>query len=160
VNIEGGKGEGGEGEGPYTTVVFTALPGLLLAVVSVVALAMAAFGRYPMWPHKELTLAEAAGSRDEAEVVRLIESGQDPNGRYPVREGLLFERAAALTPLEAAVLNDDPAIVRQLLSRGASADGASWAVLRCVAGSRVAPVLDEYRPSQGPDCAGIKTPWD
>jgi len=133
---------------------------LLLAAVSLVALAMAAFGRYPMWPHKEFTLAEAAGARDEAEVVRLIENGEDPNARYPVREGLVFERAANLTPLEAAVLNDDPAIVRQLLARGASADGTSWGVLRCVAGSRVAPVLDEHRPSTSPDCAGIKTPWD
>jgi hypothetical protein len=140
--------------------VLAALPGLLLAAVSVVALAMAAFGRYPMWPHKKFTLAEAAGARDEAEVVRLIENGEDPNGRYPVREGLVFERAANLTPLEAAVLNDDPAIVRQLLARGALADATSWGALRCVAGSRVAPVLDEYRPSPSPDCAGIKTPWD
>jgi hypothetical protein len=121
---------------------------------------MAAFDAHPMWPHEPVNLAEAAGTREEAEVVRLFEQGQDPNGRYPVREGLVLERVAKLTPLEAAVLNNDPAIVRQLLARGASVDGTSWATLRCVAGSRVAPVLDEYRPSTSLDCAGIKTPWD
>jgi hypothetical protein len=128
--------------------------------LSIVALTMAAFGRYPMWPHVEFTLAEAAGARDEAEVVRLIETGEDPNGRYPVREGLVLDRAAMLTPLEAAVLNDDPAIVRQLLARGVSADGTSWGALRCVAGPRVAPLLGDYSPPTSADCAGIKTPWD
>ena len=140
--------------------IAVAAPGCLLAAASLVALMMTAFGDDPMWPHESVNLAEAAGTREEAEVVRLIEQGQDPNGRYPAREGLVLERAAKLTPLEAAVLNDDPAIVRQLLARGASADGTSWGALRCVAGSRVAPILDEYRPSTSPDCAGIKTPWD
>jgi hypothetical protein len=115
-----------------------------------------------MWPHTELTLAEAAGARDEAEVIRLIEQGQDPDARYPVRAGIVLERPARLTPLEASVVRDDPAITRQLLARGAAPDAASWVVLRCLAADspRVAPVLDEYRPSSSPDCAGVKTPWD
>ncbi len=155
-----GKGEGGKGKGAMWTAVLAALPGCLLAAASVVALTMTTFDRHPMWPHEELTLAEAAGARDEAEVIRLLERGQDPNRRYPVREGLVLERPESLTPLEAAVLNDDPAIVKQLLARGAAVDETSWVALRCTAGSRVAPVLDEYRPSKSPDCAGIKTPWD
>jgi hypothetical protein len=127
-----------------------------------VALTLAAFGEHPMWPHEEVNLAEAAGVREEAEVVRLIEQGQDPNASYPVRSGLLLERSAKLTPLEAAVINNDPAMVGQLFAHGAAVDGPSWVVLRCFAAdSRVAPVLDEHRPGSATlECDGTKVPWD
>ena len=139
-----------------------AIPGCLLAAASLVALMLAAFGDYPMWPHEDVNLAEAAGVREEAEVARLIERGQDPNASYPVRPGLLFERPANLTPLEAAVINDDPAIVALLFANGAAVDGQTWVALRCFAGnSQVSPLLDAHRPAAIPlECAGRKTPWD
>lgn len=139
-----------------------AIPGCLLAAASLVALMLAAFGEYPMWPHKEVNLAEAAAVREEAEVTRLIEQGQDPNTRYPVRPGLLLERSAALTPLEAAVLNNDPAMAAHLLSKGVSLDGATWVALRCFAtDSRVAPVLDAHRPAGAVlDCSSAKVSWN
>jgi hypothetical protein len=140
--------------------LIVALPGCLLAAASVVALLMAAVDQPPMWPYEAYTLSEAAGARDEAEVVRLIERGGDPNGRYPVRAGLVLERTARLTPLEAAVLNDDPAITRVLLARGVRLDDPSWTAIRCRAGARAAAVLDGIRPTSSPDCAGIQTPWD
>jgi hypothetical protein len=160
LNGEGGRGEGGQWE--TLAALAAALPGTLLAALSVVALTLGIRGEPPMWPHADLTLAEAAGAREEAEVIRLIEQGQDPDARYPVREGLVLERPARLTPLEAAVMNDDEAIARQLLARGAAPDATSWVVLRCLAAGspRVAPVLDAYRPSGRPDCAGVKPPWD
>ncbi len=158
------KGEGGQREGGQWAQVAAAgaaVPGFVLAILSVVALVMAVFGRYPMWPHDELTLAEAAGTREEAEVTRLIEQGQDLDARYTVRSGLVLEREARLTPLEAAVLNDDPVIARQLMARGAALDGDTAMALRChVTGARVLPVLDEFGPSIRPDCAAVKTPWD
>jgi hypothetical protein len=139
-----------------------AIPGCLLAAASLVALMLAAFGEYPMWPYEAVNLAEAAGVREEAEVARLIERGQDPNASYPVRAGLLFERPAKLTPLEAAVINDDPAIVALLFAHGAAIDGPTWVALRCFAGnSRVSLLLDAHRPAAIPlECAGLKTPWD
>ena len=140
--------------------LIVALPGCLLAAASVVALLMAAVDQPPMWPYEAYTLSEAAGARDEAEVVRLIERGGDPNGRYPVRAGLVLERTARLTPLEAAVLNDDPAITRILVARGVSLNDTAWMALRCHAGSRAAAVLDETRRPANPDCGGITTPWD
>ena len=138
------------------------VPGCLLAAASLVALTMAAVGEHPMWPHREVNLAEAAGVREEAEVARLIEQGQDPNARYPVRAGLLFERAVRLTPLEAAVVNGDASIAGHLFARGVALDAPSWVALRCfAAGSRVAPVLDEHRPAGVTlDCDGAKVPWD
>jgi len=139
-----------------------ALPGCLLAAASLVALTMAAFGEHPMWPHQEINLAEAAGVREEAEVARLIEQGHDPGARYPVRPGLVLERGAMLTPLEAAVVNDDPAISARLLATGVALDGPAWVALRCFASSsRVAPILDEHRPAGASlECAGARPPWD
>jgi hypothetical protein len=137
-------------------------PGCLLAAASLVALTMAVFGEHPMWPHEEVNLAEAAGVREEAEVTRLIEQGHDPNARYPVRAGLLFERTVRLTPLEAAVVNGDASIAGHLFTRGVALDASSWVALRCFAAdSRVAPVLDEHRPAGVTlDCDGVKVPWD
>jgi len=139
-----------------------AMPGCLLAAASLIALMLAAFGEYPMWPHDDVNLAEAAGAREEAEVTRLIERGQDPNAPYPVRPGLVLDRPAKLTPLEAAVINDDPAMVAQLFARGAAVDGPSWVALRCFAADlRVAPVLDEHRPGSATlECDGTRVPWE
>jgi hypothetical protein len=42
-------------------------------------LVMAIAGAHPFWHHESLTLSEAAALRDGAEIVRLVESGHDPN---------------------------------------------------------------------------------
>ena len=42
-----------------------------------------------LWPPDEVTLAEAVATRNNAEAVRLIESGADPNRPSHVRDGLL-----------------------------------------------------------------------
>lgn len=136
-------------------------PGCLLAAASLVSLALAAFGRYPMWPHEPVNLAEAAGVRDEAEVVRLIEDGADPNARYSVRPGFGFDGPTRLTPLEAAIAADDPMIVRWLLARGTPPDADRWTYLRCIAGGDdVPPLLDQQRPPGAElKCDGVRYPW-
>jgi hypothetical protein len=138
-----------------------AMPGCLLALGLTAALPLAAFGQRVMWPHESYNLAEAAAARDEAEVVRLIEDGHDPNIRYPVQAGLVFEKPTHLTPLEAAIAANDAAVFRQLLAKGAAIDASLWAYLRCVADdSRVAPVLDAHRPPNVVlGCDGVRLPW-
>jgi hypothetical protein len=98
--------------------------------------------------------------RDEAEVVRLIEQGHDPDARYDIRPGLIFTYATRLTPLEAAVATDDPQMVR-LLAKGAVMDAALWTYLRCIAeGDEVPPTLDQYRPAGTLlRCDGVSAPW-
>jgi hypothetical protein len=138
-----------------------AAPGCVVAAASVVALLMAAVGRYPMWPHQNVNLAEAAGVGDEAEVSRLIENGTDPNARYPVRGGLIFAVPVQLTPLEAATAADDDRMVTRLLLEGAHVDARTWSYLRCIAGGADVPrLLDELRPA-GADlkCRGVRPPW-
>ena len=138
-----------------------AAPACVLAAASVVALALAVVDRHPMWPREAMNLAEAAATRDEGEVARLIEGGEDFNQRYPVRPGLLFDRSAVLTPLEAAIAADDPMIVQQLMRESTPPGVERWTYLRCIAGGDEAPqVLEQYRPVDAqPDCDTVRAPW-
>lgn len=141
--------------------VALAAPGCLLAAASAGLLILAAFDRHPMWPHQRANLAEAAGVRDEAEVVRLIEQGYDPNVRYAIRPDLIVDRPIRLTPLEVAVAADDAQMVARLVTNGALMDAALWTYLRCIAeGDEVPPTLDRYRPVGALlRCDGVRPPW-
>jgi len=138
-----------------------ALPGCMMAAATAVALVLTAVDQPPMWPHHPVNLAEAAGVRSESELVRLIEAGGDPNARYPIRAGLIFGYPLRLTPLEAAVANDDPEMVTRLLAKGASMDASVWTHLRCIAdGDRIRPALDRLRPGDAVfSCDGAVRPW-
>ena len=138
-----------------------AAPGCFLAIATAVGIVMTTFGQPPMWPHQPMNLAEAAGVYGEAEVVRLAESGENLNVRYPIRSGLIFGYSMNLTPLEAAVANDDPTMVTRLVEEGATLDAPTWTHLRCIAdGERVPTVLDAIRPAGAAQtCDGVVKPW-
>jgi len=82
------------------------LPGLALAIATVLWLLMAVGNRHPFWPIERQTLSEAVASRDFGEVARLLEEGHDPNALYAIRAGLVGESAVEMTPLEAAEAAD------------------------------------------------------
>jgi hypothetical protein len=138
-----------------------AAPGCLLAAASVIALALASIDRHPMWPREPMNIAEAAAVRDEAEVIRLVESGENFNDRYPVRPGLLFAPPTQLTPLEAGIASDDPMVVQWLLQQGAPLDIERWTYLRCIAGGdEVPPLLERHRPPGAEaNCDSVRSPW-
>jgi hypothetical protein len=138
-----------------------AAPGCILAVALAAALLLAVVGRHPMWRHEDLNLSEAAGARDEAEAVRLIGYGEDPNARRELRAGILFDRPVRLTPLEAAVARRDSSMIVRLLSAGALMDAETWNRLRCLSeGDEVPPVLDARRPADAVlHCDGVSAPW-
>jgi hypothetical protein len=109
----------------------------------------AALGRSPIWPDQHLNLSEAAAGRDDAEVMRLIGDGEDPNAARPVRAGMLADQPVHVTPLEAAVLARRGIIVERLLASGAAVDETTWNRLRCLAeGTEGAGVLDRHRPGR------------
>jgi hypothetical protein len=136
-----------------------AVPACLLAIAFAVALTLAMLGRHPLWPRETLNLSEAAGVDDEAEVVRLIEHGEDPNVSRQVRAGLLAADPLRVTPLEAAVASANPSMIATLLTNGATLDGAIWNQLRCRADhEEVAAMLDAHRPSGATvDCSAAGT---
>ena len=143
------------------TACALAAPGCLLAAASVIALVLASMDRHPMWPQQSMNIAEAAAVRDEAEVIRLVESGENFNNRYPVRPGLLFGPPTELTPLEAAIASDDPMVVQWLLQQDGPLDVERWTYLRCIAGgNEVPPLLERHRPSGAEaNCVSVRSPW-
>jgi hypothetical protein len=138
-----------------------AAPGCALAAASAVALTLAVVDRHPMWPHQPLNLTEAAGTRDEAEVTRLVEDGADATVAHSIRPGLLFDVETRLTPLEAAVAARDPEMLDRLFDLGIEVDASLWTHLRCLADERrTAPILDARRPPGAVlDCDGVVAPW-
>jgi hypothetical protein len=124
-----------------------ATPACLVLAGLTAGLVLALFDRHPLWPRQQLNLSEAAAVRDAAEIVRLIESSEDPNAARGVRPGLLAQQAVRATPLEAAVAMKDPEIARVLLVNGAVMDAQVWSRLRCSAdGDEITEYLDRRRP--------------
>jgi hypothetical protein len=126
----------------------------VLAAALAAALVSAAFGENPIWRDDELTLSEAIAAGADADLVRLLGMGADVNATYDVRPGLLGERPARVTPLEAAVLVGSVDIADRLLARGATVDAATWNRLRCAAASEpLVELLEHHRPADGePRC--------
>ena len=128
--------------------VATAAPALMIAGARGLALILAAFGHHPMWPEWDLNLSEAAAVRDDAEVVRWIEQGQDSGNKLVVRSGLLFDYPVSLTPLEAAAAAGNANTINLLFRAGAVLEPEDWSRLRCEAErSDVVETLEAHRPS-------------
>ena len=117
-----------------------------------------------LWPSDEVTLAEAVATRNNAEALRLIERGADPNRAGPVRDGLLTNGyGVVVLPVEAAVAAQRADSLRMLLANGASLDDRELRVLRCLERARrdsgVREILDARAPGE-PDCSGLRLPTD
>jgi len=123
----------------------------------------AAVGR-DLWPTDDVNLSEAVATRNNAEALRLIVHGADPNAPARVREGLLTNGyEVALTPVEAAVAAQRADSLRMLLANGARVDPHELLVLRCLERARsdsgVRELL-EAQASSEPECAGVHLPVD
>jgi ankyrin repeat protein len=140
------------------------LPGAVLILATTAMLLGLPFGVDPLWQVETLTLPEAAALRDNGEVVRLIDLGEDPNSAGPVRQNFLRNDAQVVTPLEAAVGARRGDMVELLLQNGAVIDAAMWTRLICFAevvdAGDVRDVLERRRPANASDqCADVRTPW-
>ena len=141
-----------------------ALPGAFLIVATALMLIGVLFGVDPLWRVEPLTLAEAAALRDNGEVVRLIETGEDPNRAGTVRAEFLRNDPLTITPLEAAVGSDRVDIMEVLLEHGARLDPATWNHLMCFATAIEADesraLLEQRRPDGASlACDRVQTPW-
>jgi hypothetical protein len=140
-----------------------ALPCIALAAVSAWWSAGGLVGR-GLWPPDKVTLAEAIATRNNAEALRLIAIGADPNQPSSVRDGLLSDGYdVVVTPVEAAVGARRADSLRMLLAHGAVVDEREWRVLRCYEQTRrdsgVREIL-EMRATGEPDCSGVRLPSD
>jgi hypothetical protein len=153
--------DSGSGSRDSRTSVITAL--IMLPCIVLAALS----GRWAvagLWLPDEVTLSEAIATRNNAEALRLIAAGSDPNAPSRVRDGLLVNgRDVLVSPVEAAVGAQRADSLRQLLSYGAVMSDSERLVLRCYERTRrdsgVREVLDEGVTGD-PDCAGVTLPVD
>ena len=151
--------------------VIVALPCVALAVVSAWWLVGGWFGG-GLWAPDEVTLSEAVATRNNAEALRLISLGTDPNRPSRVRDGLLTNGYdVVVTPVEAAVGAQRADSLRMLLANGAAVDDRELRVLRCYERARrdsgVRAILDARASGEpsttlgsGPDCTGVPLPAD
>jgi hypothetical protein len=146
-----------------TLVLIIAAPCLVLAFLSAWWTAGRLVGD-GLWPSDNVTLSEAAATRNNAEAVRLIGSGANPNQPSHVRDGLLtIGYAVTIKPIEAAVGAQRADSVRTLLLNGATVDQEELRVLRCLEQARhdsdVRELLAVHSTSDV-DCNGVRSPLD
>jgi hypothetical protein len=115
-----------------------------------------------LWPPDEVTLSEAVATRNNAEALRLIEYGADPNRPSHVRDGLLTSGYDVnVTPVEAAVGAQRADALRMLLANGVLIDEPELQVLRCLERTRrdsgVREILDA-RSKRETTCDGVHSP--
>jgi hypothetical protein len=117
-----------------------------------------------LWPPDDVTLSEAVATRNNAEAVRLIESGANPNQPSHVRDGLLTSGyAITIKPIEAAVGAQRADSVRTLLANGAAVDQEELRVLRCLEEARHDSGVRELLAAQSTsavDCNGLRSPLE
>jgi hypothetical protein len=143
--------------------VMAALPCVALAAMSAWWVAGGWLGR-GLWPPDQVTLAEAIATRNNAEALRLITLGANPNQPSRVRDGLLTNGYdVVVLPVEAAVGAQRADSLRMLLANGAVVDDRELRVLRCYERARrdsgIREILD-MRASGLPDCSGVRLPVD
>jgi len=138
-------------------------PCFVLAVVSAWWTVGALAGN-GLWPPDEVTLSEAVATRNNAEAVRLIEKGANPNLPGYVRDGLLTNGyAVTVKPIEAAVGAQRADSLRMLLDNGASIDQEELTVLRCLERARHDSGVSELLAAQSTravDCTGVRSPLE
>jgi hypothetical protein len=146
-----------------TLMWITAGPCLALALLSAWWTA-AWLGGNGLWPPDDVTLSEAVATRNNAEAVRLIEGGANPNQPSHVRDGLLTSGyAITIKPIEAAVGAQRADSVRTLLANGAAVDQEELRVLRCLEEARHDSGVRELLAAQSTsavDCTGLRSPLE
>ena len=141
-----------------------ALPALLWLATMALLLAAVPFGYRALAAPVDLTMAEAAILRDEAEVLRQLERGVDPHAPQSIRAGILDDDVFTMTPFEAAIAGRHLEIV-ELLTRGGG--GLNEPVARrliCLSRAKAAPEITSFleqhsRVSAPADCHDVRPPW-
>ena len=147
------------------------LPGMALAVPAaawiIAVAALALFGSasyYPFMTPADLSLAEAAATRDPLELLRQIRGGASLDTPARVRAGLVRPSEYVLTPLEAAVASGQVDTVQFLQHHGARMDATTVAGLICLADVQEDREMSAYLKEQVPsalavDCDDVRLPW-
>jgi hypothetical protein len=140
--------------------VGAAVPGLAWAA----CLGLAAAGVEWRATPEPLTLSEAAALGDDAEVMRLVRQGVDPNAQARIRPDLLRSSEYLMTPLEAAIGAEERSTAVLLLEIGAVIHEGNYPALLCFArvkgDAETIALIESRTPGNATvDCTAVKTPW-
>lgn len=150
-------------DAPLSIALALAAPALVWLAAAAMLLLATLGGYQALAAPADLTLAEAAALRDEAEVMRQIRHGADPNLAGRVRPGVIRDEAYLLTPLEAATAARHVEVVRLLVRGGAELNDTNLPVLVCLARENGADDIVVFLSEHAPvglraDCDRVPLP--
>jgi len=137
-------------------------PAVVLAAFAVSGATALATGQPLFWPAQPVTLTEAIGMHDTAEIVRQIALGANPNSRYDTWDILKRYQHVSVTPLEAAVATRERYLFEMLVAHGALVTPEDARTLHCFAVQEHAPDIAAYLAERFPppaSCEGVQMPW-
>jgi hypothetical protein len=121
-----------------------------------------ATGQPLFWPAQPVTLTEAIGMHDTAEIVRQIALGANPNIRYDTWDILKRYQHVSVTPLEAAVATRVQNLLEMVIAYGALLTPENARTLHCFAVQEHAADIAAYVAARFPppaSCVGVQLPW-
>jgi hypothetical protein len=119
-------------------------------------------GQPLFWPAQTVTLTEAIGMHDAAEIVRQIVLGANPNARYDTWDILKRDRHVSVTPLEAAVATRERYLFDLIVAHGALLTPDIARTLHCFAAQERATDIAASLAARFPppaSCDGVQLPW-
>jgi hypothetical protein len=115
--------------------------------------AIEAGGRTPWSPGPLRNIAEAAGTGEASEVIRMLREAQDPNALWTVRPEIISSSVTRVTALEAAVWSRRAQQMELLDREGAIKDADTRRYLACLAADlRVDEIVEYLSPAAPPEC--------
>ena len=142
-----------------------ALPALAWMAVGAVLLVATLFGYRALAAPADLTMAEVAVVRDEAELLRQIRHGAAPNVQTTIRRGMLSDQDYFMTPLEAALAGRHVETFQLLVENGATLTSRNFSRLTCLArlseATDIVAFLERHSPPDAGavECTGVRLPW-
>jgi hypothetical protein len=137
-------------------------PVVVIAAFAASGAAALVRGQPLIWPAQAVTLTEAVGMHDAAEVVRQIALGGDPNARYDAWDILKRFQHVSVTPLEAAVATRELYMFDLIVAQGALLTSDNARTLQCFAAQEHATEIATYlaeRFARPESCEGVTLPW-
>ncbi|HLG55070.1 MAG TPA: hypothetical protein VI485_07040 [Vicinamibacterales bacterium] len=150
----------------WTTILLplalVAAPAIAITVLAASGVAALVRGQPLIWPAQTVTLTEAVGMHDAAEVVRQIALGANPNARYDAWDILKRFQHVSVTPLEAAVATRELYMFDLIVAEGALLTPDNARTLQCFAAQERATEIAAWLAERFPrpeSCEGVTLPW-
>ena len=144
------------------SLALVSAPVLVIAGLSASGIVALVQGQPLVWAAEPVTLTEAIGMHDTAEIVRQIALGANPNIRYDTWDILKRYQHVSVTPLEAAVATREQYLFETIVAQGGLLTPENARTLHCFAVQEHATDIAAYIAARFPppaSCDGVQLPW-